>query len=218
MYSFGYKMGWFAIRNASRDKILSALGLTIIKEICWDEGIDTIHSEYDEIVFVTPAVNDWTFVVGRWTADPGEKDSVHDIEKLITNLSMQFEEVQAFATHHVVEYHHWMLAKNGRLVRSFAYLGESGEVLTNKGKLTQIEKSYDWDQLDESEWLPDEETDEETDMEELDEDIWFPDEETVMEVAGSWSINPTTFEELSLEELGLDEDIGILAYTPKFKK
>lgn len=214
MYSFGYKMGWFAIRNASRDKILSALGLTIIEEIGWDEGIDTIHSEYDEIVFVTPPVNDWTFVVGQWTADPGEKDSVHDIEKLITNLSMQFEEVQAFATYHVVEYHHWMLAKNGLLVRSFAYLGESGEVLTNKGELTQIEKSYDWDQLDESEWLPDEETG----MEELDEDVWFPNEETVMEIAGSWSINPTTFEELSLEELGLDEDIGILAYTPKFKK
>jgi hypothetical protein len=214
MNSFGYKMGWFAIRNADKERILSALGLTIIKEIGWDEGIDTIYSEYEDIVFVTPAVNDWTFVVGRWTVSIGEEDGVHDVEKFITNLSTQFEEVQAFATHRVVEYHHWMLAKNGSLVRSFAYVGESGEVLNNEGELTQIEKSYDWDHLDGSEWL----SDEETDMEELDEDIWFPDEETVMEVAGSWSINPTTFEELSLEELGLDEDIGILAYTPKFKK
>jgi hypothetical protein len=215
MNSFGYKMGWFAIRNANQKSILAALGLNAIKEVSWDEGIDTIYDSKDGTVFITPPVNSWTFVVGRWTAGTCEEKGIQDIEKLITELSTQFDEVQAFATHRIIEYHHWMLAKNGHLIRSFAYIGESGEVLTNKGKLTPIEESYEWDkldkfvcspveedELDESEWLPDEE-------DELDE-FWFPDEETVMEVAGAWSINPA-----EIEDLSLNEDSGILASGPE---
>lgn len=211
--TFGYKMGWFAIPNADKKSVLAALGLNAIKELSWDEGIDAIYDREEEIpfniVFITPPVNGWTFVVGRWAADAGGKE-VLDVEKFITKLSRQFDEVQAFATHRVVEYHHWMLAREGSLIRSFAYCGEGGEILTNKGKLTQIEESYEWDQLlkfcsdeedelDESDNFSDEE-------DELDEFVWLPDEDIVMEVAGAWSVNPT-----EIEDLSLDEDSGILA-------
>jgi hypothetical protein len=184
MTPFGYKMGWLAIRSTDKNLILAALGLTIIKEIIWDKGIDTIYSEgKDNVIFITPAVNDWTFIIGLWALGTGEEDSVHNIENLITKLSTQFDEVQAFATHRVIEYHHWMLAQKGQLVRAFAYLGESAEVLTDTGELTQIEQPYKWDQLEEC--------------------LWTPDEETVLEVAGAWSINPTEIEELTIEGMGI---------------
>lgn len=210
--TFGYKMGWFAIRNANKKNVLTALGFTIIKEVGWNEGIDTIYDDIDNTVFITPPVNGWTFVIGRLTADAGGEVDVVNVEKFITNLSKQFGEVQAFATHRVVDFHHWMLARNGSLIRSFAYCGENGEVLTNKGKLTQIEESYEWDQL--LKFCSDEEdqTDEfdgfSDEGDELDE-FWLPDEETVMEVAGAWSINPT-----EIEDLSLDEGSGILAFAP----
>ncbi len=190
MTSFGYKMGWFAIRNADKKSVLAPLGLTAIKEISWDEGIDFIYSDIKGgTVFITPPVKDWTFVVGRWAAGTGKEDGIPDIEELITKLSTQFCEVQAFATHRIIEYHHWMLAKNGRLIRSFAYIGERGEVLTNKGELTQIERHYKWKKLNKC--------------------LWSPNEETVMQVAAAWSINPT-----DIEELNLGENSGILASSP----
>jgi hypothetical protein len=76
-----------------------------------------------------------------------------------------------------------MLAKSGHLVRAFAYLGERAEVLTNEGELTQAEQSFNWDQLEEC--------------------LWTPDEETVMEVAGAWSINPANIEALNIEDQGI---------------
>jgi hypothetical protein len=62
-------------------------------------------------------------------------------------------------------------------------LGERGEVLTNEGELTRAEQSFNWDQLEEC--------------------LWTPDEETVMEVAGAWSINPANIEALNIEDQGI---------------
>lgn len=219
MNSFGYKMGWFAIRNADKKSVLTALGFTAIKEMGWDEGIDAIYDIEEDIpfniVFITPPVNDWTFVVGRWMVGAGGEGDVIDVEKLITKLSIQFGEVQAFATHRIVEYHHWMLAKNGCLIRSFAYEGDGDGVLTNKGELTLIEESYKWDQFYKFVCFSDEEDelDEFEDEEDQFDEVWLPNEETVMEVAGAWSINPT-----EIEDLSLDEDSGILAFAPGNKE
>ncbi len=191
MTPFGYNMGWLAIHNAGNTALINALNLTEIKETSWDEGIDTIYSDgKHDTVFVTPVDIDWTFVIGLWAIGTGEEDSVHNIERLITKLSAQFEEVQAFATYHVIEYHHWMLAKQGHLVRAFAYLGERAEVLTNEGELTRAEQSFKWDHLEEC--------------------LWTPDEETVLEISGAWSINPSDLEAIMV----LSEEPGILAHVP----
>ena len=82
-----------------------------------------------------------------------------------------------------------MLAKKGHLVRSFAYLGERAEILTNEGELTQLEQSFNWDQIEEC--------------------LWTPDEETVLEIAGAWSTNPS-----DLETMAPSEVPGILAHVP----
>jgi len=188
MTPFGYNIGWLAICNVGKTDLINTLNLTKTKELSWEAGIDTVYSGCKaNTVFVTPAVNNWTFVIGLWAMGTGEVDSVHSIEKLITKLSAQFDKIQAFATYRIIAYHHWILAKKGHLVRSFAYLGERAEVLRNVGELTQVEQSFKWDQLEEC--------------------LWTPDEETVLEIAGAWSIDPS-----DLGTMDPSEEPGILAH------
>jgi hypothetical protein len=203
--SFGYKMAWLAIRSADTAAVANALPLADMRKATWQEGIETVYEHYttDE-VFVTPAIEDWTLVVGLWAWGEGSRP-----EQLIANLSKQFGEVQSFATHRVTEYHHWLLARKGVLVRSYAYVGAEGRVIVDYGEPTEAELELGYKK---------EPTDEEYDLvvashpDEADEfwdDFWWrPDEEIVMELAGEWSVNPS-----SLDEDTPTSGTGILAKT-----
>jgi hypothetical protein len=202
---FGYKMAWIAIRTPDREAVVRSLELRDTRETSWQEGIDTIYRD-GSLLFITPAVKEWTMVVGWWTAHAGDEQSPAAVEELVTRLSTEFGEAQAFATHRVVEAHHWILARDGRLLRSFAYLGESGRVLANKGEPTGAEQSMNFRVLS---------APEELDEQELrgalpnDDEWWAPNEEDVMSVAGHWSINP--------QDLGtslITTGQGLLAHTP----
>ena len=140
-------------------------------------------------VFVTPPLRGWILVAGRRMLGNGDEGSVHAIEKRLIELSKQFGEAQAFATERIVEYHHWVLVKQGVLTRAFAFLGEKGEILTNVGEITPAEEGFQWEGLPEFEWTPG--------------------EEEVMEVAGQWSIDPSDLGEVE------DRDrMGVLGKMP----
>jgi hypothetical protein len=100
-----------------------------------------------------------------------EFDPVEQISKRVAELSAKFGEAHGYATHRVVEYHHWIMAKDGQVVRAFAYLGESGEILSNVGTVTDSERRLPF---------ADQPTDE-----------WMPDEDDVMTVASGWSFDPS---------------------------
>jgi hypothetical protein len=84
--------------------------------------------------------------------------------------------VQFFATHRVVEAHHWEHAKAGTLERRLRYVGErnEGEAI---GQPTAVECALglDWT-IEQPSAPPDEAA--------------VPDEEAVMQVAAAWSIDP----------------------------
>lgn len=101
----------------------------------------------------------------------GEADSVDVISRRVAELIFRFGEAQGYATHRVVEYHHWILAKEGQVVRCFAWLGERGELLCNTGAIADAERR-----------LP---------FANRPTDQWMPDEEDVMTVASGWSFDPT---------------------------
>jgi hypothetical protein len=125
-------------------------------------------------MFVTPPVQGWVCAVS-WAlmGDP----SVAAISQKLVRLSRDFSEAQAFATYRVIEYHHWMLARRGQLIRNFAYLGESGELLANMGALTLAERKLKFFGLPR--------------------ERWSPDESDVMAVAKGWSFDPTKLTERS---------------------
>ena len=123
-------------------------------------------------VFVSPPVGDWVCLIGQWAMGTGELAGLEGVAGVVASLSSQFGEAQGFATHRVVEYHHWISARGGRVTRCFAYLGERGELLADRGAMTEAER--------------------EMRFEELAEFTWAPGEEDLMAVAAGWSFDPTS--------------------------
>ncbi|MDO8571943.1 MAG: hypothetical protein Q7R79_04660 [bacterium] len=176
--SFGYKMAWLAIKNTTPEEIVQKLQLPGVHVIDWYEGLKKVYEYHaNNTILLSPQIKGWSFVVGWYVGDFHKPDGKLEwLKERMIELSSIFDEVQAFGTHRVSEYHHWILAKNGKIERCFAY-GDS--VLYNEGKLTEAEKMFPWERLADyqSALKP-----------------WFPDEDDVMTLAGKWSVNPQTIE------------------------
>lgn len=175
--TFGYKMAWLAIKNTTPEEIIQKVSLPEAHTINWNEGIDKIYEDHGNpsAIFITPQIRGWSLVAGWYCFDFNSKDG--KLEKLkdrMAELSTVFDEVQAFASHRVSEYHHWLLAKNEKVERCFACDGGGSGVLYNEGELTDAEKQLPRYKLKGSQW--------------------YPNEEDVMTIAGKWSINPTTID------------------------
>jgi hypothetical protein len=176
---FGYKCLWFAVKTDDKAKLATLLDLENIQDCNWKVGID--HAYDNEIVFITPAINGWTFACG-W-ALPLHPD---DVKIVLEDLSREFGEAQYFMTHRMTNFHCWMKATNGQMQRTYALLGESGENLIIEGEPTAIEKTFN---------LGNTLSDKARDKAYLDrEDVNWPDEDMVMKIAGNWSINPGELE------------------------
>jgi len=89
-------------------------------------------------------------------------------------MAPAFPEVAYFSTHRVVEWHAWARAVKGKVVRRFAWLGESGATFWNEGKPTAAELQVGLH----FPIRPGSAT--------------LPDEEQVLALAAVWSINPMT--------------------------
>lgn len=86
---------------------------------------------------------------------------------------MRFGEAYYFGTHRVVEYHAWAKSVNGKLVRAYGYLGETGETIVNRGEISdaELENGLIYTDLDAEE--PN-----------------LPNEEDVLLMAKAWTIDP----------------------------
>jgi hypothetical protein len=168
--AFGYKMAWLAVKTVRTADLVSCLKLEDRSSATWPQGVEAAYDPKRNLVFVTPPVEGWTFVVGRGTF-PDDKRSLQNIVGIVRELSSTFGEAQGFASHRVIEYHHWILARNGHIERCYAYTGEQGEVLANTGPITESERKLAFSNLPG--------------------DKWTPNESDVMGVAGGWSVDPT---------------------------
>jgi hypothetical protein len=178
MVGFGFKQAWLAVRDPVLvDDIVGALGASDLGAVDWQQGIDLAYLT-DNRLAITPPLADaagvaWTLVVGRlFFADGGAPDIVELSGRLGT-------EVQFFATHRVVEAHFWERAVAGRLIRSFRYVGETGDITQWSGEPDATElaiglpRSFD------------------TDAEPEDQPDVVVDEDDVMTIAAAWSLDPT---------------------------
>jgi hypothetical protein len=172
---FGFKTGWIAVRSADPQAIARALPIRSQTAANWHDGIEAAYKCGS--VFITPPINGWICIVGDWVAGTGEQPSLGSISKLVADLSSRFGEAHGYATHRVIEYHHWIMAKDGHVLRCFAYIGESGELLCQNGAVTAAEKELRFGTEP-----PDQ---------------WIPDEHDVMTVAAGWSFDPSTLSSAS---------------------
>jgi hypothetical protein len=171
MVGFGGKQAWLAVRDGDPEQVLAALGLRDLGEVSWRAGIDLAHLS-DDRVAVTPPLpgardTSWVLAAGRYLLRP---DTVVDVVELSARLRT---EVQFFATHRVTESHRWQRAVDGELVRTFGYVGQSGDVTSWHG---------DPDPAERSAGLPASFVDEESTV--------LVSEQDVLRVADGWSIDP----------------------------
>ena len=177
--SWGYKTAWYAIKSpADPSEVAKILGVKELKEVSWPVGVGISYGPPEQCgIFVSNAVEGWTFAVGMALANEHTENLIGTYESNLIALSEKFGEAQFFATHRVVDMHIWARAVAGKLTRSYFYVGEQGEVFRNLGEPTPAEVSFTFLTKPMDKWDK------------------FPDEEDVLSIASSWSINPVTFED-----------------------
>lgn len=172
---FGENMAWYAVKHAAPEQLATLLKLKQLCPTTWRDGLASIYRDYEynderawSRVFITPKLNDWTLVVGWWAMSHKQDVGLRQMTDICKLLSTEFGEAQNFGGHAKVEYYQWLLAKNGRMVRSFEYL--EGEVLSRSGDPTEAELSFNWSE---------------------EQNNWKPTRRDLFNLAGRWSINPT---------------------------
>ena len=134
----------------------------------WQDGVDKAY--YSDDVFVSPQVDGYVLVIGLIGMT---RNVDHDEVK---RHARQFAQLQYFGTHRVVEYHAWAKFADGKLLRAYAYLGESGEVQWYEGAITPEELELGFDKFIKP-------------NEEFIDDTVFPSEEDVLDIAKAWGVD-----------------------------
>jgi hypothetical protein len=122
---------WLAIRSGNPYVVQAALGLSKPTPCSWEEGL-TAASE--QKLFISPPVQGWVLVFGSSLPDPAE--DVDRCFRFVLDVTRKLGQVQFFSYNRVVNYHTWVQADQGRIVRAYAW---AGKTLWNQGMLTRAE-------------------------------------------------------------------------------
>ena len=200
--SFGYKMSWLAVRTEDTDALVSMLGLVAPEEANWNSGIGAVYNDdlSDHRVFVTPAVDGWSFVVGLSIPHPVSERLVDKLTPMLVNLGNRFGDVQYFFSYPSMDFFAWARGTNGRVVRAFAICDEG--ITWNRGRISKVEKKLGL-KLFELRGVGGRRGDAGGEL------ILYPTEAQVMRVARSWSLDPSR-----LEETKMAPALGILGIAP----
>ena len=179
--NFGYKNSWLAIRASNAEDVIRSVSIDNVQSANWRTGF---IAAYNGHAFVSPPVDGWVLVVSDRLPGLGHEPDTEEWISLMRSLSEKHGDVQYFGTHRVVGYHAWSRFVDGREQRAFAYSGESGETLVDRGARTAGETELGYNYFDPN--CPEAKSNAYWERE----DLCYPDEEHVMEIAGKWSINP----------------------------
>lgn len=164
---FGMKQSWLVIKEKDQKVVIEKLHGTDIKVCNWKSAFT--HMKDPHQIFITPCYNGYILVL-NYPAPLENKD-------ILQSLADEFEEVQFFASHRIVDLSCWVKYKNHKLIRSFYYVGEQGKIFWNEGSLTKEEQeiglttaSFDFDTYYEN--------------------TVYPDEYVVNDIAAKWSVDP----------------------------
>ena len=194
--NFGYKMVWIAVKTNQKNRLAEIIKLKNIKKANWETGIE---AAYNDEVFITPQIGEWTLITGTGIPNKGDSlENILELENFINDLSAEFGEAQFFGTHRVVEFHSWMKSINGKTERIYSYVGESMETIKVFGVPTEAEDGLNlFNSLSK-------EAEQEEYFER--EDLNFADETLVMSIAEKWSVNPTKL----LERTDIKNELGLV--------
>ena len=184
---FGCSIAWLAIRTRDTAAVLDALRVCDATPCNWNSGIGTVYDDElgDSRVFVSPAVNGWTFVVGSPLPNPAGRAFVDTWTPLLLDLAGRFHEVHYYASYPQIDLFAWARLIDGRIVRAFA-IGDDG-IIWSKGRTTKEERSLGL-KLFELRGVRGRRGDAGGEL------ILHPTEEHVLRLAHRWSLDPTKIE------------------------
>jgi len=177
---FGYNTCWYAIKNETTQTVIDKLHLKVLRESNWINGIAGCGSP-PHFVFVSPPLDGYVFVININPDDEHEAVKKH---------AGSFGEFQYFGTQRTVEYNAWAKFMDGKIIRSYCYLGERGEITWCEGSITDEEVDLGFDVFPSSTG------------ELLSDDFNYqnlPNEEDVLAIAKAWGVD-TKFEEKTYEK------------------
>lgn len=120
---------WLAIRAASTEGVLAALGMSASTPCSWSEGMTGEHE-----LFISPRVNGWVIVTGL--AIPTPADDVDECYHFLIALSRKLGHVQFFHAEKSLHHHAWARLDEGCITRAYAW---TGETVWNQGTKTMPE-------------------------------------------------------------------------------
>ena len=190
--TFGYKIGWMAVKTDAPESIIDPIGLNDFSAVGWNEGI---QAAYKGKLFITPVLNGWVQLVGD--CDPvlegyfkghmmePNPDYVNELLYYgMAQMSTIFAEVQFFYSHRTSGTYTYAKANEGKILRAF-YLDLHSGNRHEIGEPSDLEIYHGGTQID-GLW--------EKCVEDLGEDL-------PSFMAGQWSIDPHTFNEPKWEWL-----------------
>lgn len=154
-------LDWMTIKSSDVNAVVNALALENIQQGRFGDLGDKTNT------FVFRSQNGWIIIIHEWEPRGSSEKYLNAMQQIVTELSQKFGEAQSFATYEdIIYYTHWILARNGVLIRSFAKASET-DLFRNIGEVTEPESFIDW-------------TDEEL----------FPRMPEVIQISKQWSTEP----------------------------
>lgn len=111
---------WIVVRSANTPFIRDVLGLLEVPAVSWSEALARSR---ERALFVSPPVDGWTFVIGGALPDPAA--DIDAVYRQLLHLSRAAGSVQFFSADRVLNFHAWAKLENGRVVRGYAWAGET---------------------------------------------------------------------------------------------
>lgn len=204
-HPFGCEMSWIAVLTADTEAVLDALDIKGETASNWNNGIGTIYDRWlgPDRVFISPPVDGWTFVVSLALPHPQPTGAgyMDKCTPVLSRLARSFVDVQYFFSYPPLDFYAWVRFREGRLLRAFASTDEG--VIWSKGQASRAEQALGL-KLFEFRGVRGRHGDAGAEI------LMSPTEEQVMQIARSWSRDPTT-----LKAGDAPAALGYIAPTPQ---
>jgi hypothetical protein len=113
---------WMCVRGGDQRGIMGAAGLTPVRPATFALATRVVSDRLDDpdgLVFVTPELNGWTVVAGRW-CDPSHDERGEEVRLLVEKLSSRYGEAHAYFITEYSEDSTWLVARDGQTVRRYS--------------------------------------------------------------------------------------------------
>ena len=176
---FGGKIAWLAVPGYKPSEVIAALRLAEVEPANWTAGLTQAYSTEDK-VFVSPVLDGWVLVIGKTLWRKADMNRSAENIGWLKDIGRMFGNACFFSSMKGLGNHGWVGIRDGEIVRAYGYSGELQELIWLVGEPTEEEVAInpgfaaEMQERREGDFRP-----------------IVPDEKMVLELAASWSIDPT---------------------------